>query len=538
MSKIVRNKIYILSFSILMMFIALKGFLSYASSPMPVIVDLDNSYAMTSEQVYQKAVQLVESHPYLLELEIIGYSVDQKPIYVIRMTHNIYMTDDYDYVEKSHLLIDAGVHARETVNPVLVLRMIEDYVLDYYNDDHLSGYNVKSLVQNSVLHFIPLVNPDGFDVAKYGTLTIDDPILRQTLSSLIPNLRPHRLKANIRGVDLNRNFEDMFYNTTNKMWVNQWGISNALDNPDSPSEDFYEGKEPGSETETQALMQYMLQYDFRAYVTYHSMGQVIYYWLDHLGNSYFYQNTEFALLAKSLTRYQMMPPNFREEYGYSTHYFANNTLKPALTLETTASYAFPTPSSYYKYEYYTHNLWAVPLAFLEKIKAVGYSDYKIYVDGIYVRDMINKEYAYEMAKKLDGDVHIYKGKPSYGLSKKVSVGLVDGTVLSQSIQTFDGRTFVSFKEIFEAQLFDISWRSEDNTSVAQRENEIVQIHLKTFETTVMGSDGIVKEIAWSSSPSVYNGRLMVPLSFVLEVLNLEGNDVNIVVTDEIVYKDF
>ena len=521
-----------------MISITLKGSYSYATSSMPVIIDLDKAYAMTSDQVYQKAIQLVESHPYLLELEIIGYSVDQKPIYVIRMTHNIYMTDDYDYVEKSHLLIDAGVHARETMNPVMVLRMIEDYVLDYYNDDHLSGYNVKSLIQDSVLHFIPLVNPDGFDVAKYGTQTIDDPVLRQTLNTLIPNLRPHRLKANIRGTDINRNFEDMYYDTTKKTWVNQWGMSNALDNPDSPAEDFYEGVAPGSEAETQALMQYMLRYDFRAYVTYHSMGQVIYYWLDHLGHSYFYQNTEFALLAKSLTRYKMMPTNMSEESGYSTHYFANNTLKPALTLETTASYAFPTPSNFYKYEYYSHNLWAVPLAFLDKIKAVGYSDYKIYVKGIYVRDMINKEYADVIAQKLGGEVHNYEGKPSYGLTKKVAIALADGTVLSQSVQTVDGRTFVSFKEIFEAQSFDILWRSEDKTSIARRENEIIQISLKTFEATMTTADGVAKEIVWTSMPSVFNGRLMVPLQVVLEMLNLDENDVKIVVTDEIVYKDF
>ncbi len=500
------------------------------------LVLFDELHTFSSDRLYEKALKLVSTYPYLLSLEVIGYSEDLKPIYVIKMTKDIYNYEDVDYVKKTHILIDGGVHARETFNPAAVLKMVEDYVIDYYDDDFLPNYNVRDLLKTSVLHFIPLVNPDGFDVVKNGISTIDSPILKQNINLIIPNLRNYRLKANIRGVDINRNFEDVYYNVKSAKWVDQWGNSDVLWPTVIPGEDYFKGYAPASEAETKVLMAYMLSYDFRAYVTYHSMGQVIYYWMDHLGPDYLTTNRAFANIAQKITRYKMMVPDTYEEFGYSTHYFGNNTMKPALTIETTSSYDFPTPVADYYQDYSVNRLWAIPLAFLEEAKRIGYYDHKLYVDDLYVRDFVNLDYAVAQAEKLDGVVFTYKGIPSYRLSKRVSIEVKDAFTLSRSIMAADGRVYIEFRELFESLAYEISWIKETRESTAVTTNSAVSVNLLTFESTY-SIDGVAVELPTLPKPTLYEGRLMIPLEFMTKIMGLEADAIKVIEGVGVVFKD-
>ena len=54
------------------------------------LILFDELHAFSSDMLYEKAQKLVSTYPYLLSLEVIGYSEDLKPIYVIRMTKDIY----------------------------------------------------------------------------------------------------------------------------------------------------------------------------------------------------------------------------------------------------------------------------------------------------------------------------------------------------------------------------------------------------------------------------------------------------------------
>ncbi len=496
----------------------------------------DELHSFSSDMLYEKAQELVSTYPYLLSLEVIGYSEDLKPIYVIKMTKDIYNYKETDYVEKTHILIDGGIHARETFNPAAVLKMVEDYINDYYNDGFLPNYNVRELLQTSVLHFIPLVNPDGFDVAKKGITSIDNPVLRQNINLLIPNLRNNRLKANIRGVDVNRNFEDIYYNVRTGMWVDQWASSNRLWPAKMPGEDYFKGYAPGTEAETKVLMDYMLAYDFRAYVTYHSMGQVIYYWMDHLGPDYLATNRTFANIAQKITHYKMMVPSTYEEFGYSTHYFGNNTLKPALTIETTTSSNFPTQVSYYHNDYSINQIWAIPLAFLKEIKRIGYYDYKLYVNDLYVRDFMNLDYANAQAQKLGGVIHTYKGAPSFRLSKRVSIEVKDAFTLSRGIMSADGRVYVEFKELFEALSYEISWDQSTRLSRASNANSALGINLSTFEV-IYSIDGVAVDLSKEAKPTLYEGRLMIPLTFVTKIMALDDVAFKVIEGVGIVFKD-
>ena len=498
----------------------------------------EEDYDATSDELYEKALELVNRFRFLLDLEVIGYSLDQKPIYAIRMTYRIHEYKEEDYAQKMHILVDAGIHSRETFNPVAVLKMIEDYVNDYFNDSYLPGYNVREILNENVLHFIPLVNPDGFDVSKNGTTAINDEALKSRFEQLLPRLRPNRLKANLNGVDLNRNFPDEYYNVSKGVWENQWGKGDYNETT-KPSEESYKGDEPASEVEVRTLMSYMDRYDFRANVTYHSMGQVLFYRTTHLGYRYLSMNERMAKIVSNITGYNLMSIDEYADYGYSTHYFANNTLKPAITVETTSTFEFPTPLNHYE-EYSNKKLWALPLAFLEESRRIGYYPNKVYIEGIYYRDFENIYVAQAFADKLGGAVHVYEGVPSYRLSEAVRVNIGEDLVLKRGIQSYDGDVFVEFRELFDALLYKIEWIQLTNTAVAEHKEQVVSVDLDSMEALIADNiDGVWsnKPVIFESTPVIVNGRLMVPLSFVRQLLEVHEDQIKITRLGDWIYKD-
>lgn len=497
------------------------------------VVTFEKGYTANSSDLYQMAKDLVNRYAFLLELEDLGVTQDGRPIYVIRMTYNIYKYDAYDYVDKSHLLIDGGVHARETYNPVVVLKMIEDYVKDYYNDAYLPDKSVRELLKTSVIHFVPILNPDGFDVAKFGPESIQNPLVKANFISLIPNLKNNRLKSNLSGVDLNRNFEDLYYNTDLLAWYDLWGTSGLYRDTDLPDMDYFKGFQVASELETKTLMAYMKKYDFRAYLSYHSMGQVIYYQIDHLGSEFYNLNRNYALKIADVTGYKLNAPDKYIEYGFSTDYFANNTTKPAFTLETTNSFTFPTPLEVYAHEYIAHKLWEVPLEILEQVKMTGYYKYKIYVEDRYVQDVIDYNYAVAKAKALGGIVHVYPGSPSLTISKKIKLDLGENYHFENAVQSEALNIYVPFIDVFRQMGYEIGYDSNLNQASATLESKQFIVQLKTME--MFDSEG--KSISLSKKPFIFDKRIMVPLDFAAALMDTSVDAIQIEDLGENIYMD-
>ncbi len=380
------------------------------------LITYNYGFYYTSDDMYKLSEKLVERYSDILEMDVIGKSTDGKPIYVIRMTDSIKNYIEEDYVNKMHLLIDAGLHSRETYNSFVLLKTIEDYAKDYYDNSIIPDIDVKNLLVNNVVHLIVNCNPDGYDLTKFGLDSVQNQNTKDYLINNISDKNYSYFKANIKGVDLNRNFEDIYYNTISDKWVNQWNVNYVPLVSYRPSSQFYSGSAENSEAETQALSKYYLKYDFRAYLSYHSQGRVIYYYQGHHSNQYNNLGRDYSEITKNITNYTIMPDDGIIGYGYASYFVANNTLKPFITVETTVG-TLPTPINLYKTEYENRKLYKLPAEFLNKIQSTGYYDYKIYVNNTYLRDIMDKEYAYALAKKLGGIVIESKGRPIYKLVK-------------------------------------------------------------------------------------------------------------------------
>lgn len=382
-------------------------------------VDLTKAATYTSWTLFDKATALVKQYPDILEMEILGYSTDNRPIYVIRMGQRTLR----DGTPSTDILVEAGMHSREVINPAIVLKIVEDYAGDFYTDSVLPDVNVADVLKGSCIHFIPLSNPDGFDLAKIGKAGIQQEPVRTYLEKNVRGSKYNLFKANLRGVDINRNFEDIYYSKQRQGWVDQWGIVESPLVAYAPSDAYYSGPSAASEVETRVLQSYLLRYDFRAYLSYHSMGRTVYWDKPYLPSAYNDVALGYGKIASSTTGYSLAQTREPEKVagGFSSHYAINSNLKPYITVETLASRTWPTPAKLYKTEYTSRKLYQLPAAFVNKAKSDGYSTFKIYKDGLYVRDIIDKEYAQAVAVKLGGTSVEYPGPPVHNLIEQAAV---------------------------------------------------------------------------------------------------------------------
>jgi len=179
---------------------------------------------------------MVADHPGIVTKDVIGTSLEGRPI------HALTITGDGDPADKPAVVINAMQHAREWITVPTVL-WFADRLLDGYGDDP----EITRILDAVEVHVVHLVNPDGY-VWSWD----EDRFWRK-------NRRPNG--DGTFGVDLNRN------------WGFQWGGPGSSGNPGSQ---IYRGTDPFSEPETTVLSEFILERpDTVAHLDVHSYSQLI-----------------------------------------------------------------------------------------------------------------------------------------------------------------------------------------------------------------------------------------------------------------------
>ncbi|SEP76067.1 Por secretion system C-terminal sorting domain-containing protein [Hyunsoonleella jejuensis] len=167
-------------------------------------------------------------------------------VYYVRISDN----PDIDEPSEPETLITGMTHSRE-VNSLMNVMYFMWYILENYNSDPF----IKNVVDNQELYFIPIVNPDGLRwnevIAPNG-----GGLQRKNLRPGVADNGSTGTSNNVRGVDLNRNFN--YY----------WGWDDAGSSPTSSS-NTYRGPSAGSEPETQILQDFVLNHDIKVAVNHH-----------------------------------------------------------------------------------------------------------------------------------------------------------------------------------------------------------------------------------------------------------------------------
>ncbi len=220
--------------------------------------DIPINYEEMTHQLHYFAGQ----YPEIVSLESLGKSVDGRNLWLVKLGKG-----------DIELHIHGSLHARERITTNIILKNLEEYTAAYQLEDQLiEGYHVKDLLDEVTIYFVPMANPDGVDYTIGGKGSIQTHGLRTQLDEMSltddsvhfpPGLM--RWKANIRGVDLNRQFP--------LGWENE-----LYKDPGYPSDSMYKGEAPLSEPESRILYDLQLNHPFMINVTYHTQGSVIFWY--------------------------------------------------------------------------------------------------------------------------------------------------------------------------------------------------------------------------------------------------------------------
>jgi hypothetical protein len=154
---------------------------------------------------------------------------------------------------RAKVLYSSMQHAREWIAGEVNFRLMNWYIDHWKSGDPA----IKSLLKNTELWFVPVMNPDGY---QYTFLNPGTRLWRKTL-------RDNNGNGTIEvgdGVDPNRNYPE------------HWGYDNEGSSP-VQSSDTYRGPSASSEPETRAITKLLDRKHFAFQINYHSFGRWILY---------------------------------------------------------------------------------------------------------------------------------------------------------------------------------------------------------------------------------------------------------------------
>ena len=111
---------------------------------------------------------------------------------------------------KYHVMVQAAMHAREYMSSLLVMTMLEHYVRNY-ETAFFRGKKLKWLFEKVCFVIIPMVNPDGVEIAQRGEDgAVTDDVKEWIRACTRAGYPYEQIKSNARGVDINHNFSNGF----------------------------------------------------------------------------------------------------------------------------------------------------------------------------------------------------------------------------------------------------------------------------------------------------------------------------------------
>jgi len=482
-------------------------------------LELEKGSAYTYDELHEIAIKLSQAYPQILRYEYLGASFDKRSMFALIMTENeASLKSEGIYVKRMHYMVDAGLHGREDINPILVLKMIEDYAKAYTKNEKIQGMDLREVLGRSVFHFLPVTNPDGFELARRGIDAVRTEEARSVLKQ-IENDNYSKFKAGMSGVDLNRNFPSPYLNQTSGVFEDRWDL--YKDNPlynDQPSSAFYAGPSAGSEPEVVILMNYMLKYDFRNYMSMHSRGEVLFWDNVNMPLSFRDRAKALALEIDTFIGYEMgQPKSSIQMTGYASDFVAAMTLKSMITIESLPiTTQLPTPQTFYNSTY--EKVKIIPLLAERVGQRTGYLAYRLYVDDFYVRDFDDLAYAIAHSILSKGIIVKDEGIPivyigDYAMIKEGDIHLlstyypkeITNEILEEIAEEVTNETSEETSE--EVQTLDVSYYEG-----------FPIIHIKVEDEDVVGDVPAI----------LLNGRTMVPLRIVSEAFdaNVEWDGVH------------
>ena len=235
--------------------------------PLPAGYYCSNVGTYTYQEMQVDLNSLKATYP-KMQMDVLGNTIDGRQLY-----HVVVGNPSAPH----KILVHGGIHAREYISSQLVMREIVALLEMQQNNLLYHGQSVATLLQNTCIHFVPMVNPDGITLVQGGIDALNTQAAKTMVMSMaaqdqVTDLTTYlrKWKNNINGVNLNRNFDAFWQEATPKV--------------EHPSNMFYKGTGPESEVESKALANLCRQLRPDYTISYHTQGRVIYWYFGETGN--------------------------------------------------------------------------------------------------------------------------------------------------------------------------------------------------------------------------------------------------------------
>jgi len=267
-----------------------------------IVKAIEHDYNTVRREIYS----LVGKYPFL-SLARIGKSFMGRELLALQLGKR-----------KSYVLIAAAFHGKERITAAVALRFIEDVCNAVVLDSDLTGIPIRKALKERGLIIIPMINPDGCDIAIHGEKAC---LSHAGRIKRLCGGHFEQWNANGRGVDINHNF-DAGWNEL-KLLEQEQGIF-------GPGPSRYGGCRPESEAETVALATLCRRLNSDQVMALHTQGEEIYW---RYGDNTPQKSERMAKILAASSGYKMADPCGTASHGGFKDWFIDRFGRPGFTVE-------------------------------------------------------------------------------------------------------------------------------------------------------------------------------------------------------------
>ena len=243
-----------------------------------------------------------------IELFSIGKSVLGRDIYAAKIG-----------VAERQVLYSGAIHGSEWLTATTLMLFLEQYAAALSNDSNYSLSSARNALFGKSIVVVPISNPDGYEIARGGAATAGN--MAESVRQIAGNTDLKYWNANVRGVDLNHNFDAGF---------EQMKQIEQADGITGPSPRRYGGEKPESEPESFALAEYCRNNYVAELLSIHSQGEEIYW---QFGDNTPEKSYRLAQLFSTASGYAVAQPAPGASYAGFKDWFIQEFGRPGFTLE-------------------------------------------------------------------------------------------------------------------------------------------------------------------------------------------------------------
>jgi g-D-glutamyl-meso-diaminopimelate peptidase len=252
--------------------------------------------------------ELVEKYPDLVQSKVLAKTKFDRDIVAVRLGKG----------EDAKVVIAGSHHAREHMTTNLVMEMIDEYTQAFAVNGVIDGFDVRQELTKGSIWFIPMVNPDGVMLQQEGLKDFPEEAHTDLVKWNNGSTDFTRWKANAEGIDPNRQYPAAWDDVKDNTGKHSWAM--------------FKGSKPQEIIEVQAVMDLTNEVNPEMVISYHSSGEVLYWW-HHNKADVIARDRELANELVAKTGYLLMEPKRDPSGGGYTDWFIKNFGRPAFTPE-------------------------------------------------------------------------------------------------------------------------------------------------------------------------------------------------------------